>query len=135
MSGSMRFDDVQGALCRSHGVWTALARNFIKDQLEQKMIVGMNFNYKKFLRVKADLTSNEHYVWKKPAAAVGLESFLNRWVVLRLGVKRDFFTENNYFGTGLGFVGPKFSIHYAYLSGQETEKSTRHTLDLNVPIW
>lgn len=104
-------------------------------QLEQKMILGLNFNYKRFLRVKADLSSNERYVWNKPAAAVGLESFLNRWVVLRLGVKRDFFTENNYFGTGLGFVGPKFSIHYAYLSGQETEKSTRHTLDLNVPIW
>ena len=34
MSGSMRADDVDGARCRSDGVWTCLARDFIKSQLE-----------------------------------------------------------------------------------------------------
>jgi len=34
MSGSMRDDDVDGARCRSDGVWTALARDYIKQQLE-----------------------------------------------------------------------------------------------------
>ena len=36
MSGSMRRDDVNGARCRSDGVWTALARDFVKRQLEGK---------------------------------------------------------------------------------------------------
>jgi hypothetical protein len=36
MSGSMRRDDVNGARCRSDGVWIALARDFIGRQLETK---------------------------------------------------------------------------------------------------
>lgn len=35
MSGSMRRDDVDGARCRSDGVWMALARDFVKEQLEE----------------------------------------------------------------------------------------------------
>ncbi|CAB9502452.1 Myosin heavy chain kinase [Seminavis robusta] len=34
MSGSMRRDDVNGARCRSDGVWMILARDFVKRQLE-----------------------------------------------------------------------------------------------------
>ena len=33
MSGSMRADDVNGARCRSDGVWLALARDYVKDLL------------------------------------------------------------------------------------------------------
>lgn len=36
MSGSMREDDVNGARCRSDGVWTTLARNFCRSQLEDQ---------------------------------------------------------------------------------------------------
>lgn len=36
MSGSMRDDDVDGARCRADGVWTTLARDFIKKQLEDE---------------------------------------------------------------------------------------------------
>lgn len=36
MSGSMRRDDVNGARCRSDGVWLALARDFVKSQLEAR---------------------------------------------------------------------------------------------------
>ena len=36
MSGSMRDDDVDGARCRADGVWTTLARDFVKGQLENK---------------------------------------------------------------------------------------------------
>jgi hypothetical protein len=34
MSGSMRTDDVNGAKCRSDGVWTAIARDFVRQQIE-----------------------------------------------------------------------------------------------------
>lgn len=34
MSGSMRDDDVDGARCRADGVWTSLARDYVKQQLE-----------------------------------------------------------------------------------------------------
>jgi len=36
MSGSMREDDVNGARCRSDGVWMVLARDFIKKQLDER---------------------------------------------------------------------------------------------------
>jgi len=36
MSGSMRRDDVNGARCRSDGVWMALARDYVKKPLEMK---------------------------------------------------------------------------------------------------
>ena len=35
MSGSMRRDDVNGARCRSDGVWLALARDYVKIPLER----------------------------------------------------------------------------------------------------
>ncbi|KAL7562585.1 hypothetical protein ACA910_014181 [Epithemia clementina (nom. ined.)] len=35
MSGSMRTDDVNGARCRSDGVWTCLAKEFVQKQVEQ----------------------------------------------------------------------------------------------------
>jgi hypothetical protein len=36
MSGSMREDDVNGARCRSDGVWTTLARDYVKKQLKEE---------------------------------------------------------------------------------------------------
>jgi hypothetical protein len=36
MSGSMQGDDVNGARCRADGVWTTLAKDFVKQQLESK---------------------------------------------------------------------------------------------------
>ncbi|GKY92585.1 hypothetical protein MPSEU_000228600 [Mayamaea pseudoterrestris] len=36
MSGSMRTDDVNGARCRSDGVWTCLARDFVKAHLDKE---------------------------------------------------------------------------------------------------
>jgi hypothetical protein len=36
MSGSMRRDDVNGARCRSDGVWMVLARDYVKRELEKK---------------------------------------------------------------------------------------------------
>jgi hypothetical protein len=35
MSGSMRDDDVNGARCRSDGVWTSLAKDYVMQQLEK----------------------------------------------------------------------------------------------------
>ena len=35
MSGSMRTDDVNGARCRSDGVWTCLARDFVRQPIEE----------------------------------------------------------------------------------------------------
>ena len=36
MSGSMRRDDVNGARCRSDGVWMVLARDYVKRELDKK---------------------------------------------------------------------------------------------------
>jgi hypothetical protein len=36
MSGSMRTDDIDGARCRSDGVFTCLAREFVRKQLEEQ---------------------------------------------------------------------------------------------------
>ena len=36
MSGSMRQDDINGARCRSDGVWMVLARDYVKKPLENK---------------------------------------------------------------------------------------------------
>eukprot|EP00977_Amphora_coffeiformis_P008381 scaffold1893_cov220-Amphora_coffeaeformis.AAC.26 len=37
-SGSMRQDDVNGARCRSDGVWMVLARDFVKKKLEERSV-------------------------------------------------------------------------------------------------
>lgn len=97
--------------------------------------LGLSYTYKKFARFRTDLVSASGNRFNKPTLGAGLESFMNRWVVIRLGLSRNFDEETNLYAAGLGFKGPKFGLHYSYQNSPQLAKLTRHSIDLAIPLW
>jgi Mg-chelatase subunit ChlD len=89
MSGSMRSDDVNGARCRSDGVFMALARDYVKDQLQ------------KGLRSSRDLVS---VVVMKEDAEVIIQCEPTSWVLYNKLI--DFREWTNLRPSGHGFYNP-----------------------------
>lgn len=104
-------------------------------QLKKTIALGASYNFKRFVRLKGDLISAENNTFTKPTLAFGMESYMNRWLILRWGLQRKNLEEANLYTAGLGFIGPKFGLHYAYLSSPQNESLSRHSVDLAVPIW
>jgi hypothetical protein len=96
---------------------------------------GISYNYKRVIRAKFDLISGTNNSFSKPTAVGGVETFMNRWLVLRVGAGRNLETKSNILSAGLGFQGPKFGLHYAYFQSSEDENFARHTVDLAIPVW
>lgn len=104
-------------------------------RLKPTTALGMNYIYKRLIRTRLDLVTSTNNSWDRPLIEAGLEMFMNRWVIMRMGAQRNNEEAANAYSAGLGFVGPHFGIHYAYLMSPEQESLTRHALDLAVPIW
>jgi hypothetical protein len=104
-------------------------------QLRQTTGIGTSYNFKRFLRVKLDVTSASNNSFGKPLIGAGMETYLNKWLILRWGLQRNNDLAANLYTAGMGFVGPKFGVHYAYENSPQNESLTRHSVDLAVPIW
>ncbi len=104
-------------------------------RLQQKSALGFSYNYKKFVRFKGDVITTANNSFEKPILGAGMESYMNRWMILRWGLQRDNLQDANLYTAGLGFIGPKFGLHYAYQNSPQNESLTRHSVDLAVPIW
>lgn len=102
---------------------------------QQRMGLGASYNYKKFVRVKMDINSAANNALNYPMIGAGMESFLNRWLVVRWGLARDNEVKADQYSAGMGFLGPKFALNYAYQTSPQNERLTRHSVDLAVPIW
>lgn len=96
---------------------------------------GISYIYQRFLRTRLDLISATNNSFDRPSIAAGLESYMNRWVIMRMGVQRQNETNSYIYSAGLGFSGPKIGVHYAYMSNPESDSFSRHTVDLSLPIW
>lgn len=97
--------------------------------------LGFSYIYRSFLRTRVDVVSASNNSWDRPILGMGLESYMNRWLIVRIGAQRRNEEEANAYSFGLGFVGPRFGVHYAYYVSPELESLTRHSVDLAIPIW
>lgn len=125
LSFGLVFDDILGAS-------PAIPENM---RLMNRTSAGVSYNYKRVVRAKFDLISATNNSFSKPTAVGGVESFMNRWLVLRVGLGRNQETNGNIMSAGMGFQGPKFGVHYAYFQSSEDENLARHTVDLAIPVW
>jgi hypothetical protein len=100
-----------------------------------KSTLAAAWNYQKFIRAKFDLVSGPNQTWAEPTYRAGLEYYMNQWTIGRLGHERDEFLNQSRWTAGLGFILPRFGIHYAYQSRLESEDSARHSVDLLIPVW
>jgi hypothetical protein len=55
-------------------------------------------------------------------------------VVFRLGYQNNQITAKDYISAGLGFSGPQFGLHYAYISNTADKSEDKHLIDLGIPF-
>lgn len=107
----------------------------VESRLTPTTSLGASYIYRRFLRTRLDVISAGNNSFDRPILAVGLESYFNRWVIIRMGAQRRNEEDASAYSGGLGFAGPRFGIHYAYFTSPEKESLTRHSVDLAIPIW
>lgn len=104
-------------------------------RLENQSSIGVAYNYKRVIRGKLDLLTGLNNKYSRPTVLGGVETFFNKWLVLRAGAGRDSDLEANILSAGFGFQLPKFGIHYGYLQESTKVAIIRHTVDLAIPVW
>lgn len=103
-------------------------------KIEPKMGVGYHYVYKGFLRTRVDYLSGNNYKFSEGSWMFGLEDYLNRWTVVRVGYQENPLNISDLITLGAGFDLPKFKINYAYLTESKDNSQVRHSVDLTVPF-
>lgn len=97
--------------------------------------IGFESKYDELVSLRGEYETGKNAKSEQKAIVKGgLEIFMNEWVQLRLGYQNNNILSQNYFTAGLGFGGPQFGLHYAYIKESENKKDTYHSIDLAVPF-
>ncbi|MFZ3231819.1 MAG: hypothetical protein WA160_16555 [Pseudobdellovibrio sp.] len=103
-------------------------------QKQKTVGFGMNYTYQNFVRFRFDTESAPDNRTERLVYMGGIETFMNDWVVIRFGYQNNNVLSKNFTTAGLGFSGPQFGIHYAYLSNPADHDDDRHSVDLGIPF-
>ena len=94
---------------------------------ELKIGAGVNYIYRDRIRLRADVTS-------KSELMAGIETYLNDFLISRLGTYQDLDNDRSLLTVGAGFKGPKFHLNYAYEGNPQNSADYRHSVDLLIPF-
>lgn len=108
---------------------------FSNDHAEQSLSLGVSYSVRSFVRFKLDTTGYLDDSMAKPDVAVGVENYLNKWAIFRVGAARDGRLGLNKYSAGLGLVLPRFGLHYAYQMAPDRKDLASHSVDMAFPIW
>jgi hypothetical protein len=64
----------------------------------------------------------------------GLETYLNKFMITRIGFQNDNKNSRELLTAGLGFKGPRFAINYGYQGNILISSDYRHSVDLEIPF-
>jgi hypothetical protein len=103
-------------------------------QVQKTVSMGLSYTYLNFARMRFDIESAPENKLNKLIYMAGLENYLNDWLVFRLGYKSDTVAVKDYFSAGMGFGGPQFGLHYAYISNVANKSEDQHLIDLGIPF-
>lgn len=103
-------------------------------QTQKTLALGLSYTYQKFARLRFDIESAPENKTDRLVYMLGLENYLNDWVVFRLGYQNNNVLVKNYFTTGIGFAGPQFGLHYAYFSNTADKTEDKHLFDIGIPF-
>lgn len=103
-------------------------------QVHSKIGLGYHYVYKGFLRTRIDYLSGKNFQFNSGSWMLGVENYLNRWTIVRLGYQENSNNINDLYTIGLGFDLPKFKLNYAYLTETIDNSQVRHSVDLTVPF-
>lgn len=103
-------------------------------QKQRTLGFGTNYTYLNFVRFRFDVESAPDNKFDRMVYMGGLETFLNDWMILRFGYQNNNVLSKNFLSTGIGFAGPQFGFHYAYLTNPADHDDDRHSVDLGIPF-
>ncbi len=103
-------------------------------QKQQLFAVGTSYTFDNFVRFRFDIESAPENKVDRLTYMTGLETYMNEWLIVRLGYQNNNVVSKNFTTAGLGFSGPQFGLHYGYLTNVSNRDEDRHTVDLGVPF-
>ncbi len=103
-------------------------------QLQKTTALGLSYTYQNFVRFRFDVESAPENKTDKLTYMYGLENYINDWVVFRIGYQNNKYVNKDYLTAGLGFVGPQFGLHYAYIADTKDKTDQKHLIDLGIPF-
>lgn len=103
-------------------------------QKQRTIGAGTNYTYQNFVRFRFDVESGPENKTDRLVYMSGIETFLNDWMIIRLGYQNNNVLSKNFTSAGLGFAGPQFALNYAYLNNPANSDDNRHSVDLGIPF-
>jgi len=103
-------------------------------QKQQTLGLGFQYTYLSFVRFRFDIESGPKNKTERLVYMGGVETYMNDWMILRFGYQNNNVVSKNYSTVGLGFAGPQFSLHYAYISNVANNRDDQHSIDLGIPF-
>lgn len=103
-------------------------------QKQQTLGLGLHYTYQSFIRFRFDVESGPKNKTERLVYMGGVETYMNDWMILRFGYQNNNVVSKNYSTVGLGFAGPQFSLHYAYISNVANNQDDQHSIDLGIPF-
>ncbi len=102
----------------------------------QKLTLGATHVVSEYLRLRLDVASVlEDNPENKLQIMGGFESFLTSYFVMRVGWKADEFASRDTFTAGFSFLGPRFTLDYAYQNTfADSSQGALHSVDLSFPF-
>ena len=112
------------------------SKSDLDPQLQKQKSIGLggNYTYQNFVRFRFDIESAPENKTDHLIYMAGIETFLNDWIVARVGYQNNNVVAKNFVTAGVGFSGPQFGIHYAYLTNVADQNEDRHSVDLGIPF-
>ena len=95
---------------------------------------GFAYVYQSFAQVRFDMETVEKQPSDRYIYKIGLETYINDWIITRFGYRNDNISSMNFTTLGVGFAGPQFQLHYAYQSEAKSTVDPLHIIDLSVPF-
>lgn len=89
--------------------------------------VGFNYIYRSTVRFRVDVTSESLVMG-------GIETYVNKFIITRLGYQSDLSDHRELITGGVGFKGPRFVLNYAYQGNTQISGDYRHSVDLGIPF-
>jgi hypothetical protein len=104
-------------------------------QLKDELGVGVNYLFMKTFRGRLDIVrQTESNPDSKMVFKGGLESFVDAFLVLRMGYQANELEDRNYYSLGFGFTGPRLKIDYSYVQTEDFSGGAMHSVDFRLPF-
>lgn len=96
--------------------------------------LGAAYVYETFAQLRFDIESVEKQPSGRYIYKMGLETYVNDWIITRFGYRNDNIASMNFGSAGVGFAGPQFGLHYAYQWEANNTVDPLHVIDLSFPF-